>query len=321
MWLTTFKRNIEESTRVTYHYNYDRMKECLGWRKLSKLGIIEIQECFNNMVSDDARKKSKTTLNDMLDKAVLSGKLKSNPAKTLVIKIDGDEKEEKRIFSVREEKLVLDYCKNHSIYYNLIAFMLVTGLRIGEATGLTWKQVDFNKKCLYVKDSNSKVSGYKGESVKYVMKSTKTKKSVRTIPITNNAMTILREQKELFANLTLDEQSNLDRVFISSVKKPVNYSTFRSHLERMCKGIQRENPNFENFTSHALRHTFATRCIEGEMNPKTLQKILGHSTLAQTMDTYVHVTEDNLFKEMSKFENYMKSCESNSKIIEFPRTA
>ncbi len=53
---------------------------------------------------------------------------------------------------------------------------------------------------------------------------------------------------------------------------------------------------------HTLRHTFATRCIESGMKPKTLQNILGHANISMTMDLYVHVTEDEKEKEMQKFE-------------------
>ncbi len=53
---------------------------------------------------------------------------------------------------------------------------------------------------------------------------------------------------------------------------------------------------------HSLRHTFATRCIEAEMKPKTLQYILGHSRIEMTMNLYVHVTDETVIKEMEKFE-------------------
>ena len=53
---------------------------------------------------------------------------------------------------------------------------------------------------------------------------------------------------------------------------------------------------------HALRHTFATRCIENGMQPKVLQKIMGHSTLSVTMDLYVHVTDESKKTEMKKMD-------------------
>lgn len=57
---------------------------------------------------------------------------------------------------------------------------------------------------------------------------------------------------------------------------------------------------FKTCTVHSLRHTFATRCIEKGVQPKTLQKMLGHSTIQVTMDLYVHVTDEYLENEVKK---------------------
>ena len=67
-------------------------------------------------------------------------------------------------------------------------------------------------------------------------------------------------------------------------------------------GKSLKGKEFEDFTPHTFRHTFATRAIENGMNPKTLQKILGHASLQMTMDLYCHVTDDTLYEEMQKME-------------------
>ena len=72
-------------------------------------------------------------------------------------------------------------------------------------------------------------------------------------------------------------------------------------VSRLCFGYERAG--IKPFCMHALRHTFATRCIERGVKPKALQKILGHSNLATTMDTYVHMTDDSLAEAMIIFEN------------------
>ena len=61
----------------------------------------------------------------------------------------------------------------------------------------------------------------------------------------------------------------------------------------------------ERFSMHTLRHSFVTRCIEAGMKPKVLQKILGHAKFETTMDLYVHVLEDEQFKEISNLEGYL----------------
>mgnify|MGYP002515844139 FL=1 len=57
---------------------------------------------------------------------------------------------------------------------------------------------------------------------------------------------------------------------------------------------------------HVLRHTFAARCIEGGMKPKTLQTILGHANIGTTMNLYVHTTEDEKHKEIEMIAASLK---------------
>ena len=65
-----------------------------------------------------------------------------------------------------------------------------------------------------------------------------------------------------------------------------------------------EKANIEPCGMHALRHTYATRAIEAGMQPKVLQKLLGHSSIKTTMDRYVHVTGDSLENAVKQFEKY-----------------
>ena len=57
----------------------------------------------------------------------------------------------------------------------------------------------------------------------------------------------------------------------------------------------------------SFRHTFATRCIESGIQPKTLQKYLGHATLQMTMDLYVHTTDEHKQEEMKKLESSLEN--------------
>ena len=96
-----------------------------------------------------------------------------------------------------------------------------------------------------------------------------------------------------------------DYVFRNQDGKPAHRGSYNKVLRRVAKEM-----GIETFSMHCLRHTFATRAIEAGINPKSLQKILGHSTLSLTMDLYVHVTDDTLFSEMKKFESKRADAET-----------
>lgn len=72
-------------------------------------------------------------------------------------------------------------------------------------------------------------------------------------------------------------------------------------MQNALNGLVSDNAR-KNTKRCCIRHTFATRAIENGMQPKTLQKILGHGSLQMTMDLYCHVTEDTMFTEMKKME-------------------
>ena len=96
-------------------------------------------------------------------------------------------------------------------------------------------------------------------------------------------------------------QKNLimrDLVFVNwRTGEPAKNSSYDTHLYKLC-----DEAGIERFCMHALRHTYATRAIERGMQPKVLQKLLGHASIKTTMDRYVHVTDDSLVDAVAKFQ-------------------
>lgn len=92
-----------------------------------------------------------------------------------------------------------------------------------------------------------------------------------------------------------------DQVFLCRKGEPVKNSTYDTALFKLCDKV-----GIKRFSMHILRHTFAIRCIEAGMMPKTLQKILGHSNIEITMNLYVHFTEDEKHKEIELVAGALK---------------
>lgn len=121
----------------------------------------------------------------------------------------------------------------------------------------------------------------------------KTKSGYRTIPLTDEALRILKNQRKKNSEIKVVPIEWSEYVFLCRKGTPVKNSKYDTGLFKIC-----DKAEIEHFYMHVLRHTFATRCIEGGMKPKTLQKILGHSNIGITMNLYMTTTEDEKKKEI-----------------------
>ena len=88
-----------------------------------------------------------------------------------------------------------------------------------------------------------------------------------------------------------------DLVFVNwRTGEPSKNSSYDTHLYKLC-----DEAGIKHFCMHVLRHTYATRAIEGGMQPKTLQKLLGRASIKTTMDRCVHVTDDSMSNAVKQF--------------------
>ncbi|MBQ3529829.1 MAG: site-specific integrase, partial [Oscillospiraceae bacterium] len=187
-----------------------------------------------------------------------------------------------------------------------------TGLRTGELIGLTWDAINWEKRTLTV----NKTLEFRHKQKDWRAGPPKTQQSYRTIPLTNRAYEILktiydnRENHKHSAKLSqelpyMDRRTGQQKVLIMEdlvfinwrTGEPAKNSSYDTHLYKLC-----DEAGIKRFCMHALRHTYATRAIESGMQPKVLQKLLGHASIKTTMDRYVHVTDDSMNLAVQQFE-------------------
>lgn len=300
-WITICKSHCRNTTRHTYEIQYNRLREDLGWRKLSSLNLVVLQDAFNRLKTDASRRDCKAVLIDMLNRAVESDLLVKNVAYGIRTTIDDKEQHEKRILSDEEIKILLDEPKGCTLQ-NFLVIALGTGMRMGEILGLTWDCVDFDKGVIRIQKTLVYLPN--GGDAIYELHRPKTKAGKRDIPMTVNVKDALMAQLRWKSHVAIRHNPRVgmeDLVFCSKTNNPINEANVRSAIRYLVDRINQEHPEytFLPFTPHGLRHTFATKCIARGMRPKTLQKILGHSSLRMTMDLYCHVEADTLKEEMA----------------------
>ena len=187
-----------------------------------------------------------------------------------------------RALTKAEVDAFLDAAKS-SWYYNLFVFLLHTGCRAGEAAALTPDMIDNNR--IYIaKTVTSAIGG--GISVG---QTTKSSAGIRYIPLVDAAREAIDNQLQI--NQALFPENKY--IFVDCRNHLINGSKINYDIARICK-----EANIERFSSHAFRDTFATRCVESGMQPKTLQEIMGHASINMTMDLYAHVLDEHKQAEM-----------------------
>ena len=315
-WQTNLLTGLAPNTVRNYRERYERnAKAILGELLLTEVKPMHCKAVFNGMTGTYAGstiRQAYIALGSMFKAAKENGLIEKHPMDG--VRFDSPIKavDEIHFLTVNEQKAFLEVAK-HSHNYAQYALILETGLRTGEVIGLTWDAIDWENHTLTV----NKTMEFRHKQHEWRAGPPKTKKSYRTIPLTDTAYQILRdlylgreyrkEAPELDKVLTYIDrrtakQAELhmrDLVFINyRTGMPAKNSSYDTHLYKLC-----DRAGIEHFCMHALRHTYATRAIESGMQPKVLQKLLGHASIKTTMDRYVHVTDDSMFQAVRQFQN------------------
>ncbi len=180
---------------------------------------------------------------------------------------------------------------DNEYYRNIFLIAINTGMRVGEILALKPQDIDLENKIIKVSKTITR-----NDFDSYTLKeSSITYAGMREIPFDD----ILKEI--LISSMNEMESNEFDLIF-SFDRKIIRPSTLNTVFKRICKNLKFEG----SYNFHMLRHTFATRCIEAGIPAHVLQKLLGHTEVSITINTYTSIFDKYKKDEFDKFLDYKK---------------
>ena len=280
------KIKVRPSSHQTYRgYIDNHIKPNIGDIPLSKLSSLHLQKLYKKLLAGgrvervEAKGQPKglsaktvRNINQVISSAMDFAKdqklISSNPTDGCALpKL---EHKEMKTLPVEQLTSFLREAKEIGVF-ELYYIELATGLRRGELLGLKWEDIDLEQGNLRVQRQIARING------EIVEAPLKTKNAYRTLPLSADAVGVLREQKK--------KSGNSPYVFPSPTGGPISPDSVLHMLHRVLKRAGLSKVRF-----HDLRHTFATLALQNGVDIKTVSGMLGHYSAGFTLDTYTHVT-------------------------------
>ena len=306
--------SIRENTKRYYNQIYTKhISPSLGNFNIRDITQLQIRELLKKMKKQglgyETRNKVKILLVDIFNKAMIDQFVNRNPAKGINVK--RDEEKEVQVLSLEDQIDFFDCCKG-TFYDNFFNVALQTGMRIGELAALRWKDIDWDNNVIHITRTLVYQKYEDDEKKTFHFEDPKTDTSTRDIPI--NKQCSLSLKKQFMQKRVVESKAPLvkkpekqfqDLLFTTKFNTPLNSQIILDAIKKIVDEVNLTRDTTEEmelFSCHCFRHTFATRCFESGIKPKTVQSYLGHATLQMTMDLYTSVLKEHMSSEMDKLD-------------------
>jgi len=300
-WLHSMNLNTKESTQARYaHLIATHIKPQLGAYEVSQLSteVIENfieQQLMDGRLDNKGGLSSKTVIDilTVIKSTIEYARYKELPVICNLNRLSIKKKEkEMRVLSQAEQEALTKILVNDIDRYKFgVLLSLYTGIRIGELCALQWEDFCISQTTLRIRKTMQRIQDLGNGSIaktKIVITEPKSQCSVREIPLPPFILDVARQ----FI-------SNPKAFILTGNDRYVEPRTMQNRFKSYIKESGIDDANF-----HALRHTFATRCVEVGFEIKSLSEVLGHANVNITLNRYVHSS----FELKSSNMNKLASC-------------
>ena len=313
------KSELRGTTMRNYKYMYDRfIRKGFGKKKIAAIKFSDVLQFYQHLLKDkemqiNTLETIHTVLHPTFQLAVRDDIIRNNPSDGVMAQIKkqpGRNHGVRHALTLEQQRAFINYIENNPTYYrwtSLFKFLLGTGCRIGEAIGIRWEDVNFEKRVISI---NHSLVYYSREFKEHPMCTfsislPKTEAGIRCIPMMDAVYDALRaeladQQENGFNETEIDGMKGF--IFMNRFGYVHNPQSINRAIKRIYESYNaeevvnaskqhREPVLIPHFSCHHLRHTFCSRFCENETNLKVIQSIMGHANIETTMDIYAEVTD------------------------------
>lgn len=322
------KKGLKLNTFQNYKYMYTQFVEPdFGKMHITDLKRSDVRAFYNHLADSQHVKPNTidtihTVLHQVLALGVDDDYLRYNPSDNALNelkKAHNNDTEKRRALTLPEQELFEQYLSKQGQYhrwYPIFTVLLYTGLRVGEATGLRWCDIDLDEETISVNHTLVYFDRGGAERCGFAINTPKTKAGERIIPMLPKVKeAFLMEkahQEELGLTCDAVVDGYTDFIFVNRFGGTQQQSTLNKALRRIIRDCnyevldkgEKDAITLPRFSNHSLRHTFTTRMCEAGVNIKAMQDILGHADAETTMNIYAEATKELKKAELINFEDY-----------------
>ena len=297
----SLKTNIKPRTREIYESIINVVKnDSFGDVRIDKVTKMSAKMFFIHLQDDkgysyNTLKVYHTNIKSAFAMAVEEDLIRKNPLDFVVSKVLRDDTKKVEALSREQQNSFLEFVEEYyPKYYDAVYLLFSTGMRIGEFSGLTIKDIDLKNGVVNV---NQQIYYSHG---KYSVGTLKTTSGQRSIPMTDKMHAafsrLVKEARQRTVQPVVDGYSGF--LFCSEKGMPAYGQLWQKRLDIMNRRFNKYHPNNQiRITPHVCRHTFITLMALSGMNPKILQTIAGHADIKMTLGYYTHVGVEDMKKE------------------------
>lgn len=291
IWLSNIKNNVKESTYANYCMKLRKhIFPCFEHKKYSNLTADDLNAFITEKIKSGLSEKYVADIVVILKSVAKFGRKRYGYSNKIeyVAMPRSSKNPEKRLLTKYEQSILKAELLNDPDNTKIgIMLSAVTGIRIGELCALKWSDFDFEKNIVTVRKTVQRISNEKTHGTRLLISTPKSRTSIREIPLPGFLTALLNSGKFTDSNYIL-----------SGSEKIIEPRTMQYRFKSILK-----KANLPQISFHALRHMFATNCIELGFDVKTLSEILGHSSVQVTLNRYVHSSMERKICCMRLFEN------------------